>query len=230
MLRHTAFFIFRENVTPEEHLAMLKGLAYMRFACRSVVALDFGSDLLGGSQRLREVKPWTRTPRWRSRLEGPPSNYDVALQLDFADEAGLQAYNEDDVHHEVAVYNASVCRGELTARVDWHYDGEPLIRRWHVRHSAMFVWDDDVEESAKEKALEEVERLETAPGVESLTVGRNVGTLSTDFDWIVDVHVPDKGAAAALVDSDLYADVMKHVASVTKYEWTARLTHTMHGV
>ena len=61
MLRHTAFFLFREDITPAQHLAMLKGLAYMRFECRSVVALDYGSDLFGGSDVMRETKPWDRT-------------------------------------------------------------------------------------------------------------------------------------------------------------------------
>ena len=106
---------------------MTKGSAYMRFTCPSVRALDFGTDLYGGSTVLAETKPWKRTPRWRGRAEGPPSSYDVALHLDFDDQAGIDDYNKDDVHHEVAVYNAAVCQGEYTARIDWWYDGAPLI-------------------------------------------------------------------------------------------------------
>ena len=66
MLRHSAFFMFREDTTLEQAVQMLKGLAYMRFACPSVRALDFGLDEFGGSSLLREVKPWKRQPRWRS--------------------------------------------------------------------------------------------------------------------------------------------------------------------
>lgn len=230
MLRHTAFFMFKEGITPEQHQAMLKGLAYMRFECRSVVALDFGSDLHGGSSRLRDVKPWDRTPRWRGQLEGPPANYDVALHLDFVDEAGLEEYNKDDVHHEVAVYNAAVCRGELTARVDWHYEGEPLIRPGLVRHSAMFVWRDDLDETAKATARDIVRSLESAPGVESLAIGSNVGPLKTDFDWIVDIHVADDEAAKTLVEGDRYSEVMTALAPAIKHEWTARLSHGMRGL
>ena len=164
MLRHTAFFLFREEITPEQRLAMLKGLAYMRFECGSVVALDYGTDLFGGSTPLRETKPWDRTPRWRAAEVGPPSNYDVALMLDFADQAGLDAYNDDDVHHEVGDYNASICRGELTARVDWHYDGDPLIEPGHVRHSAMFVWADDADDAAQEQAWERAGAWRRRPG------------------------------------------------------------------
>ena len=37
--------------------------------------------------------------------------------LDFADQAGLDDYNDDDVHHEVGDYNASICRaGDDCAR------------------------------------------------------------------------------------------------------------------
>jgi hypothetical protein len=229
MLRHTAFFQFKEDITPEKHLWMLKGLAYMRFECKSVVALDYGTDLFGGSSRLREVKPFHRTPRWRGRTEGPPSSYDVALHLDFHDEAGLQAYNEDDVHHEVGIYNASICEGELTARVDWHYDGDPLIRKGHVRHSAMFVWADEADETTREKALGEARSLGSDPSVESLTIGKNVGTLATDFDWILDIHTKAGPAAAALIKSESYAKVIEAVAPATKYEWTAKISHMMVG-
>jgi hypothetical protein len=58
VFRHTAFFLFRDDITPEKHLAMLKGLAYMRYECAGVVAIDYGTDLFGGSEVLRRVKPW----------------------------------------------------------------------------------------------------------------------------------------------------------------------------
>jgi hypothetical protein len=229
VLRHTAFFLLKQGNGPEEMMWMQKGLAYMRFACPSVRALDFGTDLFGGSSVLAEVKPWHRTPRWRGATEGPPSSYDVSLHLDFDDQAGLDDYNKDDVHHEVAVYNASVCQGELTARVDWWYEGEPLIRAGAVRHSAMFLWRDGLDDSGRERALDGVRRLEDAAGVERVTIGRNVGTLTTDYDWLLDVQLPDREAAEAFVQGTAYAEAMRALSDVTKYEWTARLTHTMYG-
>jgi hypothetical protein len=230
VLRHTAFFLFRETITPEQRLWMLKGLAYMRFECKSVVALDFGADLFGGSDVMRETKPWDRTPRWRAAEAGPPANYDVALMLDFSDQAGLDAYNDDDVHHEVGDYNASIAKPEMTARVDWNYDGDPLITPGHVRHSAMFVWRDEADDSAKEAAMEQARRLGDAGEVERVTVAPNVGPMATDFDWILDVHVPDRDKAKSLVDGDLYGEVMRAIAPVTKYEWTARISHEMRGL
>ncbi len=230
MLRHSAFFMLREESTPEQRTAMLKGLAYMRFACPSVVALDFGVDLTGGSSLLREVKPWKRAPRWRSRQIGPAVNYDVALHLDFDDQAGLDAYNEDDVHHEVAVYNASICRGEITARVDWWYDAEPPIVKNQVKHSAMFVWADDVDEAAKSDAFQALKSLQESPYVQQVLLGTNVGTLTTDFDFIVDIRCSDQAEVASLIAGADYARVMKQVAEATQYEWTARITHTMHGL
>ena len=229
MLRHTAFFLLRESSGPEEMTWMQKGSAYMRFTAAGPVAIDFGSDLFGGSMHLRDTKPWHRTPRWHGAEEGPPSDYDVALHLDFEDEAGLKAYNEDDVHHEVAVYNASVCQGELTARIDWWYDGAPLMEAGKIRHSAMFLWKADLDDAGRERALAEVKRLGDEPGVEKLTIGTNVGTLRTDYDWIVDLQLPDEEAARALIDGEGYRDVMRSLAEATKYEWTARLTHRMHG-
>lgn len=230
MLRHTAFFLLKEGNGATETMWMTKGSAYMRFLCPSVRALDFGTDLFGGSSVLAETKPWKRTPRWRGWNEGPPSSYDVALHLDFEDQAGMDAYNEDDVHHEVAVYNASVCQGEYTARIDWWYDGDPLIERGHVRHAAMFVWDEDVGDDAKTQALDRVRQLSDEPDVERLTIGTNVGTLTTDYDWIVDVQLPDRDATERFTGSPAYAHAMRDLSAVTKHEWTARMSHTMRGL
>lgn len=230
MLRHTAFFMFRDGVTPEQHLTMLKGLAYMRYECPTVLHLDYGTDLFGGSREMYSIKPYRRTPRWRSRAEGPPTRFDVALHLDFADQEGNDAYNDDAVHHEVAEYNASICEGELTARVDWHYEGDFRTRPGHVRHSEMFVWDDGVSPEDRQAALDAVMRLDAAPGVESVVVGRNVGTLPTDFDWILDLQVADEQSCKQVLGSDHYAEVMRAVTPLTKHEWTARISHVMRGI
>ena len=229
MLRHTAFFMLKEGNGPEEMRWMQKGSAYMRFTAAGPVAIDFGQDLFGGSLHLKETKPWDRTPRWRAALEGPPCDYDVALHLDFEDESGLEAYNKDDVHHEIAAYNAAVCQGELTARIDWWYEGAPLIEAGKVRHTAMFLWRDELDDAAKERALAEVKRLGDETGVEQVTIGTNVGTLRTDYDWILDLRLPDEAAAKALIEGDGYGEAMRALADTTKYEWTARLTHRMHG-
>ena len=77
--------------------------------------------------------------------------------------------------------------------------------------------------------MAEVKRLGDEPGVERLTLGTNVGTLRTDYDWLLDLQVADAEAAERLVKGAVYRDTMLAVASATKYEWTARLTHTMHG-
>lgn len=229
MLRHTAFFMVKEGNGPEEMRWMQKGSAYMRFTAAGPVAIDFGQDLFGGSLHLKETKPWDRTPRWRAAVEGPPCDYDVALHLDFEDESGLEAYNKDDVHHEIAVYNAAVCQGELTARIDWWYEGAPLIEAGKVRHTAMFLWKDELDDAAKERALAEVKRLGDEAGVEQVTIGTNVGTLRTDYDWILDLRLPDDAAAKGLIEGDGYREAMRALADATKYEWTARLTHQMHG-
>ena len=230
MLRHTALFLHRDTITPDQQTDMLKGLAFMRFECAGVRALDYGNDLFGGSTPLREVQPWARRPRWRDPHEGPPCNYDTALHLDFDDKAGLDAYTNDEVHRQVASFNAGVSRGELTARVDWWYKGEPLTRRGGIRHIAMFVWNDEAGEAARRNALDAVRHLDTADGVESVAIGENVGTMSTDFDWIVDVQLSDRPAAESLLSGDHYQEAMRAVAPATRFEWTARLSHTMRGL
>jgi hypothetical protein len=229
VLRHTAFFLLKEGKGEEEIRWMMKGSAFMRFTAEGPVAIDFGQDLFGGSLHLYDTKPWERTPRWRAATAGPPSNYDVALHLDFEDEAGLEAYNRDEVHHEIAVYNAAQAQGELTARIDWWYEGEPLIEPGHVRHAEMFVWRDDVDEATKGRVLNDVKVLGEEPGVERVTVGTGTGGLRTDLDWIVDVQLPDRAAAERFLAGERYRSTIASVADVTKHEWTARMTHVMHG-
>ena len=229
MLRHTVLFIHRDTISEEQKLAMLRGLAFLRMECAGVRAGDYGPDLLGGSSPLRAVRPWKRTPRWRARRVGPPSNYDVALHLDFEDEAGLAAYAADEVHRAVSRFNDSVNVDELTARVDWRYEGPPLIRRGLVRHTAIFVWVDDAPRAERSRALDAARGLAKAPGVERVTIGENVGTHAADFDWIVDVQIQHPDAAHGLVAGSLYAEAMAVIQSATKYEWTARVTHLMRG-
>ena len=63
-----------------------------------------------------------------------------------------------------------------------------------------------------------------------MTIGENVGPMKTDYDWILDLRVRDQDAARALIDGDAYSEVMRALAPVTKYEWTARLSHEMRGM
>jgi hypothetical protein len=63
-----------------------------------------------------------------------------------------------------------------------------------------------------------------------VSIGTNVGTLVTDYDWILDVELPDPDTTAAFLASDAYAAAMRALADVTKHEWTARMSHTMHGL
>jgi hypothetical protein len=230
LLRHTALFLHRETTTEDQHLTMLKGLAYLRFECRSVRALDFGSDVLGGSASRWGVKPWLRTPTWRAQAEGQPSPHDVALHLDFDDDEGFDAYNEDETHGAVGAYNASINLGDLTARVNYWYDGPPSIAPGLIRHCLLLLWKPEATDAEKESASAAVQGLESAPGVERVTVGHNVPLLSTDYDWLVEMHVKDQAATEALLSGDRYKEAMAAVIPATQYEWTARISHVMRGL
>jgi len=228
MLRHTALFLLRDKTTDAEKLIAKKGLAYLSYGCPSVRAVDFGADLFGGSERLRQVKPWDRTPLWKARTEGPPSNYDLALHLDFDDQDGLDAYNDDDAHHEVGQYNASVAVGEFTARVDWWYDGPPRIERGQVRHTSLLLWRDEVGDEGREEVKSAFRALnDSVDRVDSLIVADNVGTLATDYDMILDVMFEDFDDAKAFFEHQAYEEALRLAAGATKYEWTARITHTV---
>jgi hypothetical protein len=241
-------WLLRDTTTPAQQTDMLAGLAYLRMECLMVGTGDYGDDLFGGSRRHDEAPPRERTPIWRrgrssggrrcpagggnsaaGQADGPPSNFDVALHLDFENWAAYRGYSPDPAHQAASRFNGAVSWDELTARVDWYYDGDPPGRRGHVKHVAMFVWADGAGERAKRDALDAVRRLGDAPGVEAVTIGENVGQLVSDYDWIMDLQVPDREAAQRLLAGAEYARTMDTVAAVTKYEWTARMSHLMRG-
>src|SRR6266513_3015004 len=95
MLRHSVIWLLRDTTTADLRVEMLKGLAYLRMECPMVRSGDYGADIFGGSQRLHEVPQAERIPVWRRGAAGPPSNYDVALHLDFDDWSGHEQYSAD---------------------------------------------------------------------------------------------------------------------------------------
>jgi hypothetical protein len=229
MLRHSVLWIMRDPLAAEARLAMLQRLAYLGTECPSVSSGDYGADLSGGSRILHEVRPSQRLPVWRRSGEGPVCNFDMALHLDFADWDAFREYASDPTHDEASRANEAANWDELTARCDWYYEAEaPPTRAGGVKHVAMFIWAEDASDAAKEAAVGAVEALAEAEQVEAVLTGHNVGKLTTDYDWIMDLQVADQDSAARLLDGREYAEGMETVAKATRFEWTARMSHVMH--
>jgi hypothetical protein len=226
VIRHSVLWTLRETTTSELRREMLKGLAYLGTECPMVRHGDYGEDIFGGSRDLR-AEP--RTPMWRREGMGPESDFDAALHLDFDDWDGHEAYGADETHTAASRFNESVSWDELTARVDWFYEGPAPTRRGHVRHVAMFVWADGIDDAGKREGLDAVEALAGLPEVEAVATGANVGVLQSDYDWILDVQVRDRPAAQRLLSGSAFVEAMETVAVLTKFEWTARVTHVMRG-
>ena len=114
----------------------------------------------------------------------------------------------------------AVAWDEFTARVDWWYDEPPLMKRGRVRHVAMFIWADEATEDTRQDALQAVGSLASVPGVLTVTTGKNVGHLPTDFDWILDVQLADTEAARGLLDgaAPYVADAMRSVSGWVRLE------------
>jgi hypothetical protein len=228
MLRHSVLWTLRDTTTTALRLEMLKGLAFLGTECPSVRHGDYGDDLFAGS-RAPAAAPGAEVPMWRREALGPPTSFDAALHLDFDDWPRFAEYGADSTHEAASRFNESVSWDELTARVDWYYDGEHPTVRGHVKHVAMFVWADDLGDRERQSALDAVHALAESPEVEFVATGINVGVHPSDYDWILDVQIPDLPAAAKLLGSSGYASALEAVAAVTKFEWTARVTHLMRG-
>ena len=229
MLRRTVLLVYRDTATADERSRLLRGLAFLGLECPTVAAGDYGDDIAGGSARLSEIPPWERTPRFHARAEGPPSNYDVALHLDFDDEAALAAYEGDPARQEMLRFASSVTVPDLTAQLDWYQDGAAPNGRGRYRHCALHVWRDEADEAARSRALDAVRALGGAPGVEAVAVGGSASGRPAEFDWILDVRLADERAARSFLAGEPYAAAAAAVAEITKHEWTARVTHLIRG-
>jgi hypothetical protein len=227
MLRHSVIWLLRDTTTPELRAEMLKGLGYLTVECSMVQYGDYGPDIFGGSQPPAESSGETQ-PRWRGRTT-PLTNYDVALHLDFDDWTGHDAYSLDPAHEAASGFNETVSWDDFTARVDWYRDSEPPGRRGQIRHAAMFVWADESTRDDRERVLTSVRDLDAVPGVCAVSVGENVGRLTSDYDWIMEVILPDRATAAQVFAGDAYSRTMQEAASLTKFEWTAQVTNSIRG-
>ncbi len=230
MLRHSVLWIMREPLSESARLRMLQRLSYLGTEPPSVSSGDYGADLFGGSEILHKVRPSERVPTWRRGVEGPACNYDMALHLDFADWGAFQEYAVDDpAHAQASDANEADNWDELTARCDFHYDRDaPPTHAGEVKHVAMFLWADGAADDAKAAAREGIEGLAEADEVESVLIGDNVGESTTAFDWIMDLRISDRDAAARLLAGPAYREAMTAVAAATMFEWTARMSHVMH--
>jgi hypothetical protein len=67
----------------------------------------------------------------------------------------------------------------------------------------------------------------SVPAVRSLVVGDNMGVLTTNYDLIVDVQFADLADVGSYLSHGAYQEALGLAIAATKYEWTARITHTM---
>ncbi len=189
MLRHTALFMWRDTSTEQQKLVALKGLAYMSYGCPSVRR----PGLRHRPARGQQLDDRAEAVEAHAALEGARDG--SAVQLGHVPLPGLRRPGRawtptttDPVHHEVGVYNESVCRPERTARIDWWYDGPSRIEKGLIHSVALYLWRDEATDTQKDDVREAFRSLnKSVPAVKSLITGDGtIGTLATDYDLIVD--------------------------------------------
>lgn len=202
MFRHTALFLLRETITPEQQNQMLRGLESLFEECPTVRGGDYGSALRD-----------TRGTR------------DVALHLDFDDPEGYRAYVAHPVHVEVSGFNASLSVDGATARIDWRYDGPPRVNPGGVRHCEAFTWSG----GANLSVIAAAEALSASEGVLSAVAVVDSGDDPRASNWILDVELADEDTARAFLTGDAYREFSNAAASGVDVGRTARVTHIDHG-
>ena len=218
----------RKATVSEEMRWMQKGSAFMRFTAAGPVAIDFGQDLFGGSTLLYETKPWERTPRWRAATAGPPCELRRRAAPGLRGPGRIEGLQQrrrpprDRGVQRRGSAKASSRRGSTggttaapdrartrAARRDVHLEGRRRRR----------------DEGAGARRREAARP--TSPGSRS-SHRHHVGGLATDWTGSSTCSFPTRTPRNVPRERGLPGhDAV--VAAATKHEWTARMTHLMHG-
>jgi hypothetical protein len=203
MIRHTALFVWSDDVRDEDKVRAKDGVAYCYFGS-DVLTLDFGEHV------------------------GPPSTrYGLALQHDHRGRADWDAYNENAAHHRAGAFLRSITKPELAARVDWIYDG-PASTRGSIRRLELYRWSQSAGEPERSAARAAVAALWDLCGtVRALETGTDLGWYPPNYDWIVEAHFDDLDGLAEFTEHPARAEAYALVARVTQTDLTAGVQYRM---
>ncbi|MHB8731269.1 MAG: Dabb family protein [bacterium] len=205
VLRRVVLWRWNDRATPEQRLRAKEGLAYISYASR-VDAVDFGEDigLSGGA------------------------NYGLALLRDHRDKASWDEYAADPHHARVGGFIDAITHEEITARADYLYKG-PASVRGRVRHLALYVWRDGIDERKKRGARRALAALRAeCDALYALEVAGDLGWAKTGrADLVLEAHFADEPGAAAFLAHPAYREAAELLAGLTRIERTAAIQHRM---
>jgi hypothetical protein len=205
VLRRTVLWRWNDRAMPESRLRAKEGLAYVSFA-GPVEAVDFGEDLgLAGD-----------------------ANYGLALARDHQDKASWDAYAVDPHHARVGAFIDTITHQEITARADYVYAG-PASVPGRVRHVALYVWRDGVDEGQRQDVRRALAALHGLGG------GLYALDVCDDLKWakigradlVVEAQFEDEKAALAFLGHPAYREVSALMAPLIREERTAQIQHRM---
>jgi hypothetical protein len=139
-------------------------------------------------------------------------------------------YDVDAQHFRVGAFIDTLTHDELTARVDYLYDGRNACRG-EVRHVALRVWRDGVGEGDRSEAYGALALLRAdCPGVLALEVADDLGWAGAGrADLVVEAHFAGEEEAAAFRRHPLVSDVEALLDQVTDPARTARIEHRVRS-
>ena len=204
MIRRSLMLNWKEGISVDQKVRAKEGLAYLGYVCR-IAAIDFGEDL-GISV---------------------PSNFDLTVLHDHADQDTLAAFDEDPDRARFEDYLASVTRGEETVRILWEYDGPPS-QKGMVRHTAIFRWNDGVSATQKAEVLKLLySQKDVMTWLRWFECREDVSGDSSNYDWVLEAHFDDVDGCLAYFNHPLHKEVSDLNHSLTQDDMTARVQHVM---
>jgi hypothetical protein len=205
VLRRVVLWRWNDRAAPEQRLRAREGLAYISYASH-VDAMDFGEDL---------------------GLSGD-ANYDLAMLRDHRDKASWDAYVTDAQHYRVGGFIDTITHVETQARADYVYTG-PASVRGRVRHLALYVWREGVDERRKREARRALAALRADCGaVLALEVADDLGWAKAGrADLVLEAHFAGADDAAAFLADPAYREAAALLDGLTRAERPAAIQHRM---
>ena len=206
IIRRAVMWRWNERTSAEQKLRAKEGLAYTSYASPSAAAIDFGEDLGFTGE----------------------ANYGLALLRDHSDKAAWDVYKDDPQHYRVGNFIDTLTHEEITARADYIYKG-PASVQGRVRHLALYVWRDGVDEDRKRDARRALATLRAdCDGLYALEVADDLGWATIGrADLVVEAHFLDEHHAKQFLAHPAYRGVSAILASLTHGERTAQIQHRM---
>jgi len=205
MFRNVVLFKWRQGTTQHEIGAMHRRTELLVAQCPTVLALEVADD-----------------------IGTADTNHNLAVTIDFDDEAGWLAYHYSEPHLTSAAKNASMSEPGGMARLRHDHQGRPgHDAGCPIRHIALYRWTEGTTRDTRQAVLGNVRTIGTShPAIKQLRISegrKGRPEYDGDFDWMIHACFSDIDAYAAFQGSPTYTELQREISRAANRSATLHL-------